>query len=227
MIQAKTVNRDEQSFYVQFSDSDHSRWIDDLCTHPDYIMTLGNVLKHDATTTVIQLSRDHINWVIKRYNSKDSWHKIRRILQTSRAQNCWHASRLLKEIGILTPRRVAMIEERWKGKIRQRSYFVSEYIEGVTLDRVLADPDHWDENLIQQTAKLITKLRTNGITHGDLKATNFIVKDSDIYLIDLDVTKKVSLGNQGLIKDYQRFMRNWEKNEKLHRRFERLIKPAV
>lgn len=194
--------------------------LDELLARPDAVMARARVLKHDGTTTVAVAGDVGHEWVIKRYNTKNRWHAVRRLLRTSRAANCWHAADWLRQAGIDTARPVAVLEERRWRVLRGRSYFISHYIGGETLNAALDREPRaaW----IEQASRIVRRLHASGIVHGDLKATNFVVSGERIHLLDLDATRRASgrgLEN-GRRRDLERFLRNWQQRPDLRRRFE-------
>lgn len=205
--------------------------IEQFADQPTSVMARGRVLKHDATTTVALVPGDECGWVIKRYNTKNLWHALRRQLRTSRALNCWWAAAWLRDASIDTPRPVAVLEERYWRVLRGRSYLVCKFIDGETLDKVLGrqaleGPVGHDE-LIAQAAGIIRRLREHGIVHGDLKATNFVVQGGRVFLLDLDAARRAS-GRRlaaGLDKDLRRFLRNWDDQPTLAQAFRQRLSP--
>lgn len=199
--------------------------LDELIEQPEAVLARGRVLKHDGTTTVVVVDDGERDWVVKRYNTKNAWHAVRRLLRTSRAVNCWRAAARLLEAGIDTPWPVAAMEERRLGILRGRSYFISERIDGDTLAHRLHDAGDDKPRLVEQAAGIVTRLREAGIVHGDLKATNFLVSGGRMYLVDLDASRRPR-GRRletGLRKDLQRFLRNWSDQPALRREFEQRL----
>lgn len=204
------------------SDDDRCPLLDDIAARPESVMARGRVLKHDGTTTVIVVGDDQRRWVVKRYNTKNRWHAVRRALRTSRAENCWHAASWLRAAGIDTPRPVAVLEERRFNILRGRSYFLCEFIDGETLAHVLRRNCAGRARWVEQAAGIVRRLRDHGIVHGDLKATNFIVSGERLFLVDLDAARRGSgrAIEAGLQKDLQRFTRNWADDPDLLRELE-------
>jgi tRNA A-37 threonylcarbamoyl transferase component Bud32 len=209
-------------------EADRCPLLDDITALPEAVMARGRVLKHDGTTTVVVVGDGERGWVIKRYNTKNRWHAVRRAFRTSRAINCWRAASWLTKAGVDTPRPVAVLEERRLGIIRARSYFLCERVAGETLDQALGRPGIHRSTLIDRAADVVARLRQNGIAHGDLKATNFIVSEDRLCLVDLDATRRLSgrALETGLRKDLHRFMKNWDNHPELKAAFEsRLADP--
>jgi tRNA A-37 threonylcarbamoyl transferase component Bud32 len=157
---------------------------DELFNHSDAI-----VLKAGRSSTVIRTVLDGHDLVIKRYNIKNIWHRMRRLLCKTRAKSSWHMSQKLKFFGISTAKSVAFIEERFL-IFRGKSYFVTEYIAGDHLGDFFSQQDTSLEKKLYTITQVITLLKNLAklnITHGDLKATNILVDYSyHPILIDLD-----------------------------------------
>lgn len=202
--------------------------LDELVRLPASVTARGHVLKHDGTTTVTVVGDAVRRWVVKRYNTKNVWHALRRLFRTSRAVNCWRAASRLRDAGINTPRRVAAMEERRFGILRGRSWFVNEYIAGDTLAQAIGRGAGNPSPLVAQAAEIVLRLRTAGIVHGDLKATNFVVHGDRIYLVDLDATRspRGRYLESGLRKDWERFLRNWSDQPDVLKEFESRLADA-
>ena len=79
-----------------------------------------------------------------------------------------------------------------------------------------------------QVVRLFDILWDSHVTHGDMKATNFIVTDKQLQVIDLDAvqwhgTEKPFL--KAFRRDLQRFMDNWQGNTWAH--FAQLLGPTA
>jgi len=194
--------------------------LEEFRARPDATLARGRVLKHDTTTTVTVVGDGRREWVGKRYNTKNRWHAVRRLLRTSRALTCWRAATWLRRAGIATARPVAVLEERRWRLARGRSYFVCEYLGGETLAAIFGRGE--DAGLAAQAADIVRRLHAAGIVHGDLKATNFVVSEGRVHLLDLDAARRPA-GRRlksGQRKDLNRFLRNWGARSSLRRRLE-------
>ena len=153
--------------------------LDQLITDPDRVVdTEAHMMKHDRTTTVALIEEGNVRWIIKRYNTKNLWHALRRTVRHSRALNCWEMSKHFGQIGISIPRPVAYIEKRF-GPLRGKSYFINEYIEAENIfTYITTHPDPATTKTTEQkVVELFEALRTTGINHGDMKATNLLVRN--------------------------------------------------
>lgn len=203
--------------------------LDRITADPDRAMqSLGKTLKHDSTTSVVKIGENGQCWVIKRYNTKNPWHALRRTVRRSRAANCWQMSALLTAAGVRVPTAVAYLEKRI-GPLRGRSYFVYEYVDAEDLLTYMMTQSNTCglDDVIQKVTDTFTALYASKINHGDMKATNLMVgADRGITLIDLDAAAKpdsTETFKRGYDKDRSRFMRNWQDNPSLTERFDRAL----
>ncbi|GAG15620.1 unnamed protein product, partial [marine sediment metagenome] len=134
--------------------------LDRITADPDRAMqNLGQTLKHDSTTSVVKIREDGQCWVIKRYNTKNTWHALRRTVRRSRAANCWHMSALLTAAGVRVPAPVAYMEQRI-GPLHGRSYFVYKYVDAEhLLTYMMTHSNTCDiDDVIQKVADTFTAL---------------------------------------------------------------------
>lgn len=187
-----------------------------LLENPDAFFN-ETILKEDQTftTTVALVTIDSKPLVIKRYNIKNFWHGLKRAVQPSRAARCWYYSHLLQKYGINTPNPIAMIEKRF-GPLRCQAYFISEYIDGKDGFSVFRDQPvdaTTATNYANSIIELIRKLHTNLISHGDLKASNFIYYNGKPFIIDLDAMRQhanIAKAKRKFARDRRLFLLNWE-----------------
>lgn len=204
-----------------------------LLTEPDRFIESArpqDIYKNDDTTTVARASSEDSELVIKRYNTKNIWHVVRRAARRTRAAKCWDTAHTLLRIGVQTPAPVAFIEER-VGPFRGRSFYISEHVCGEPCLSYLsgsisqADADR----LVDELAQLFHQFACHRFTHGDMKATNIMVCDGRPVLIDLDAARLHRSDwtfKPAFARDQRRFMRNWHQIPALHTAFQRALRPG-
>lgn len=186
-----------------------------------------DTVKHDRTTTVGYTSRDGRRLVVKRYNTKNPWHVVRRSLRRSRARNCFEFARELLANEIPTAAPIAYVETR-AGPLKGRSWVVNEYVDGsVCLDYVLHEASQREvAELAARFERLFRQLARLRITHGDMKASNFILRENRLpVLIDLDGMRRHSSDasyEAAHKRDRERFLKNWRDRPELSMCFSRV-----
>lgn len=194
-----------------------------VLANPEAHMAGGKILKDGNTATVALVQLSDRSLVIKRYNIKNPWHGLRRAFRKSRAWISWSNAWCMEFFGIPALKPVAMIENRL-GPLRGTAWLVTEYIEGPdALARLREkDPDDAPEAL----ASILCDLSRAQISHGDLKATNFLMAEEGPVIIDLDAMreyKNPEAFQRAFGKDLDRFMQNWEGCPDLIVRFDALL----
>lgn len=193
---------------------------------PEYLFLTQTmrILKEDATTTVGVVQMGDRCLLVKRYNIKHVIHRLKRLLTKTRAKKSWENAHRLLFRGIQTPKPIAMIEKR-RGIFRGVCYFIAEYVPGTTASDYF-QPHHFDVTNGQVVAKEILRvlrtLRDQKIFHGDLKASNILVNERGIWLLDLDATRFYRSNlffKRKDRKDSHRFMRNWQGKTMVKRLF--------
>jgi len=203
---------------------------------PEGLMAVGTLLKAGNTCTVAAVEYGGRHYVLKRYNKKPLFQRLRARFKRSRAMRSWSGSWLLKMAFVPTPRAVAVYEEYASG-LRERCYLLMEAIPGQLLDEYVAG--HRDDPaklaaVASDFARIWSALGRMRAAHGDFKATNFIVGASgQLYLFDLDAfafNLPVSVYRRRRDKDWKRFMKNWSGMPEVGRVFEEAVlreKPEV
>jgi len=195
------------AFRSDFLDGDTDQFVADI----EEIVTAGELLKDGNSTTVVRAEVAGKQVVIKRYNIKNKVHFLRRCLRPTRAAVSWRNANLLAFMGIATAKPLGFIENRVAG-LRQNAYFICEYTAGEELLSAYQQRDA-DEAELEQLRRLFSYLEQAKVSHGDLKASNFLINDKGkIYLIDLDAMKQHPCQpsfEKALEKDKRRFMANW------------------
>lgn len=179
------------------------------------------ILKNDATSTVILTKINHQLFVIKRANTKNTMHCIRRAFKMSRAQKNWNNARRLNQSGIFAIQAAAMMEERW-GILKGRSYFICPYIEGIDARHFFAESAQPNEDwpvVAKNICLMIKALADNHLSHRDLNLSNILLVNNAPYLLDLDAMnhyKNAWMARRAAQKEQQRFMQNWDNVPKPH-----------
>jgi tRNA A-37 threonylcarbamoyl transferase component Bud32 len=126
----------------------------------------------------------------------------------------WQNAHRLVFLGIRTPPPIAVIEDRW-GIFRRRAYFFMAYLPGETIDKIVhakIDDSRAIETCLDHLATLVNQLAAAQISHGDFKATNFLVSSGKLHLLDLDgMTAHRITGafKRAFRKDLVRLRQNW------------------
>jgi len=194
----------------QLAEKDLQQVLSDL----ERAMAEGMSLKKGNSATLVKI-RPGGRWlVIKRYNIKSVWHRLRRLLRTTRAARSWQNGYRLTMWGVRTPLPLAMVEQRF-GPLRGRSYLVCEYTDMPGCSEYQyhpADDDPNGERLIKALAGTVAALKSLGLSHGDLKADNLKFDGQSLLLLDLDSLVRLRSRRQlhrSTRGDCQRLLRNW------------------
>lgn len=192
----------------------------------DIYFSKGKLLKAGRSATVFKIKMDKRDYVVKRYNIKNGWHRLRRFFRPTRAASSWRWAQKLSLFGILTAKPVAFIEQRFLG-VRGKSYYITEYIsEENAADYFLKNSAYplKINSMVEKICSLLKSLIKMEITHGDLKITNILINENEEpVIIDLDgAMEHFSL--YGLKKtwkkDLERFLQNFSDNPMLQKKFE-------
>ncbi|MDR3492330.1 MAG: lipopolysaccharide kinase InaA family protein [Gammaproteobacteria bacterium] len=200
--------------------------------NPDAKMTTAQILKNGRSATVAKIKIDQHEMVLKRYNIKGIFHWLRRCLRPTRAACGWKLGQLLRISDIPTAKPIAYIEKTFLG-LRNKSYFLMEYVEGVTAGEFfetisVSDPVAID--VAQQIVEIFFDLALLKITHGDLKKTNILIRDNNPVLIDLDgmtLHKSNYAFKLAFKAEIKRFMENWHSFPSVYKLFDGLIKQKI
>ena len=191
---------------------------------PDRYIDAGTILKNGNSATVALVEMSDRSLVIKRYNVKNPWHGLRRAFRRSRAWQSWGNAHRMEFLGIPALRPVAMIEKRI-GPITSTAYLLTEFIEGPDALDCLKSLEHPNGEL-ESLAEILRKLIAVQISHGDLKATNFLMAEDGPVLIDLDGMtehRNEESFKVAFSRDLRRFMENWEDYPQIRSEFSDLL----
>lgn len=144
--------------------------------------------------------------VIKRYNIKSLSKGLRRLLRpVPRYRRAWMGGQLMTFLDLPTALPLALIEEK-RLLLPSVAYLVMEDLDGQDLEQEVAERG-LSQARAAEIARLFVLLKRAGLTHGDTKSSNFVVRDDQIHLVDLDAMR---LGTREFGKDLERFLNNWE-----------------
>lgn len=177
----------------------------DIVADPDRAVSSGEPLKHGNTAVTVRCG----DFVVKRYNVKDPWHRHRLRWRRTRAQNAWRAGHGLRFAGLATPRPRALIETRSPEVGEAVAFLVVDHVEGVRLDLIEGAAGAGLKGVL---ARMFSAWRELRFEHGDTKASNFVVKDGEIYVLDLDAAAFHRSGwrfARSHRRDRDRFLANW------------------
>lgn len=164
-----------------------------LLASPGAAVEAGVRLKDGNTATVARVETGSRRYVVKRYNAK-----------AGRARRAWVNGHRLCFRNIPTARPAALVAGRGSGP----AYLVLEDLGGATLDDHIAR-DGLDDATAHAVGRLFEALARDGLTHRDTKASNFIVSDGSVSLVDLDALRPARLRRE-IAGDRKRFLANWE-----------------
>ena len=162
-----------------------------LLEAPDAAVDGATRVKDGNTATVVRLETG--GFVVKRYNAK-----------ARRARRAWVNGHRLCFRGIPTARPVAVMLPRRRGP----AYLVLEDLQGTTLDEHVAR-HCLDDATVDAVVGLFQALAEDGLVHRDTKATNFIVADGTVSLVDLDALRPARSPRE-IAGDRKRFLENWD-----------------
>lgn len=177
----------------------------------------GTLLKAGNSQTVWREMLADREVVIKRYNLKSWLYRLKRALVRSRASRAWEAALKLRAYHVNTPEPLAMIEER-AGPLRRRAWLITDYQQGQGAGQYFSGLEHNEmhQRQLDNILDMVQALALNGVVHGDLKATNFILdqEQEQGWLIDLDSMRFPRLRlvqRRGVSGDLKRFGDNWQR----------------
>jgi tRNA A-37 threonylcarbamoyl transferase component Bud32 len=172
---------------------------------PDSLIASGAPLKRGNSATVARCSIGGAPVVVKRYNMKSVLHRLRRSLRPSRAWHAWRNGHRLRMLGIATAAPLLLIEQRF-GPLRGRAYLIMQSLSGPDLTQL--DP----LTQCHEIVALFQGLARARLVHGDTKATNFVLHNGALSLLDLDSMRHLPGSNfaRAHAADVERFLDNWQ-----------------
>ncbi|MEM9623952.1 MAG: phosphotransferase, partial [Pseudomonadota bacterium] len=175
---------------------------------PELFMGEGTPLKLGNSATVVRVEIDGSPYIVKRYNIKNWSHRIRRWFKR-RARLAWRNGHWLAFLGVPTAKPVALLELKW-GWFTQVCYLLMPDCGERNLGQLVATDEAAFAELAPQAIDILCRLQAAQLSHGDLKATNFVIHDGNLSLIDYDAVQAGSIH-----PDVQRFLANWRAQPEL------------
>jgi len=193
--------------YCVFSRALDKKDVEQFIANPDSFINAGQVLKSGRSATVAKVEIAGKCYLVKRYNKKNTLHQLARSVMESRAAVSWRNGHLLDFNGVETAKPLMLLENRF-GKLRGRSYVVTEYLEGMHAYKYFQSAVCRADAIMmaEKIHHLIQHLHACGYAHGDLKAHNIWISQNNPILIDLDGMKKAKLGLMD--KDWSRLQKD-------------------
>jgi tRNA A-37 threonylcarbamoyl transferase component Bud32 len=188
-------------------------------------------LKQGNTCTLWRARIGEHTLVVKRYNIKGIKHRIGRLFRPTRAAVSWQNAHRLETCGILTPKPLALVEQRF-GPLRGRAWYVSEYVEGddsLVLCESSSNVSIDVQAAAESVVELLKRMASCRISHGDMKGNNFILSKQGATVIDLDAMKQHVCKHgfrRAQQRDLRRFMRNWETCPETAALFQKLLQDS-
>ncbi|MBW2010635.1 MAG: hypothetical protein JRI32_03025 [Deltaproteobacteria bacterium] len=193
---------------------EYDKAMDRFLSDPDTVIDSSRLLKDGNSSTVALVEIGGQRFVVKRYNIKSMQHALKRCLRSSRASISWRNAHRLDFIGISTPKPIAFLEKRW-GIFRTTAYFITEYVQGVDAYHLIHAERGGEiprQSVVKWFVELLRLFAEATISHGDFKATNFIVSGDELFVIDLDGMHKHRFRwrfRKAFKRDCERLIKNW------------------
>lgn len=208
-----------------------STGFDEFIQAPNSVFTATGaaMLKNGNTCTVIGTRIDDLDVVIKRYNIKNLLHVLRRCWRPTRAAHSWRNAHMLTTVyNIPTAAPLALIEKRF-GPLRLTSWYVMQQVATMSAHELFLDATISIEEKRLYAGRLVEiliRMARFQISHGDMKATNFLFRDGQFFVIDLDSMRQHHRRGSfetAFRRDLQRFMQNWQGSAVLSQLFHELL----
>lgn len=169
----------------------------------------------DAGVSCIKVPTENRELVVKQYETRHVCEGFLRAMGFSRAKKAWLNAHSLNLIRVPTIKTIAYCEQGlfpWFGK----SYLISEYVEGVTLDKFVIQNEDNNELLAEtfsSIARAFYKLALSHITYGDMNAIHFLVTNDGVLLTNFDQIKlhrSDEVFDRTLQQQLYQFLQNWQ-----------------
>jgi len=120
-------------------------------------------------------------------------HRLPKEYRSQQLDGSLRKSRLRMEIRLMTEaRKIGVTVPLIFDVDIRNNRIVMEYIEGPTIKDALQQRIVNPIEIAQEIGRIVARLHSNDIMHGDLTTSNMILKNSFIYLIDFSLGEKTS-----------------------------------
>ena len=153
----------------------------------DEIVDNGQIIKKEKHSIASVFTINQVSFFAKhvRFNEKAFHSRLRYIINPSRGYWCALIAEQIEKSGLHTPRVLAVGDRRRLGLVSD-SYIITEFLaDAKTADEVLLSQPN-SLALLEQAGQLLKRLHSCGITHGDIKLSNFYVLGDEMGFWDLD-----------------------------------------
>lgn len=181
----------------------------------DTLLDQGECLKDGNSATVGRVQVAGETLVIKRYNVKNAWKKLARQFK-SRARNSWLNAAYLGLVHVETPQAVCYLSCKQAG-LTDREYLVCRNAQGKMLPELCEEGGRLRHRALSQMADFFAVMRLMAFSHGDSKYTNFLFRDGDLQVLDLDgMSREPGRGLElDLAAQRERLFESWRPREAL------------
>jgi heptose I phosphotransferase len=191
--------------------------IEGVIANPEHFMTKGEVIKDEAGHQIVKIKIKDQKYFIKKYQMKNFFHILRKMLTKSRAHNAWLASFWYRAAGINTFE-IISVYEKYSSFFTLDSYLISQSLEGLRLDEAAG----YEENSLMISAKInsfFKRLSWIDFNHGDAKSSNFFFSRNKLIAFDLDTSRQrnfLLLFKRSRERDVKRILRSFIYSDKIY-----------
>ena len=182
----------------------------------------ASMLKDGSRSTVFRVAYKDTALAVKYYFPRGFWQRFKYLIGSDAAWRFWrNANCLSRYTQVLTPPPIALIK---KGSLFcKHAWVISEYQPGMRLDQM---PDRQSHIQIdQEIQRFFMTLRMLKLSHGDTKASNFIIsRKKRLSVLDLDSMRVCHLcWQRAYRRDTARFLRNFSQESARYKHYNRLL----
>ena len=170
-----------------------------LMNNPDYLFNYAiKDFKESKRSRISLIDYNNKKYVLKRYNLKSYFFKLRRMIFPSMAWKIWKRTQLFSARKMLTPMLLASVDlgkrVSYKGTFALYEYIAEkkEYKKYLRTSLSIKNKRH---EVINELSALILQMHNSGIYHGDTKISNFLCVEKGqnffFYMVDLDSVRFV------------------------------------